>query len=36
MVVYPLLLIIFMLVRPSGAMGGTEFKFFQPREYQKQ
>lgn len=27
MVVYPLLLIIFMLVRPSGAMGGTEFKF---------
>ncbi|MGQ9707835.1 MAG: branched-chain amino acid ABC transporter permease [bacterium] len=34
MVVYPLLLIIFMLLRPSGAMGGTEFKFLKPSEYQ--
>ncbi len=32
MVVYPLLLIIFMLVRPGGAMGGKEFKFLKPVE----
>ncbi|MEO0050925.1 MAG: branched-chain amino acid ABC transporter permease [candidate division WOR-3 bacterium] len=35
MVVYPLLLIIFMLVRPSGAMGGTEFNFLKPEEYRR-
>ncbi len=33
MVLYPLLLIIFMLVRPGGAMGGTEFGFLKPKEY---
>lgn len=35
MVVYPLLLIIFMLVRPYGAMGGTEFGFLKPTEYRR-
>jgi branched-chain amino acid transport system permease protein len=33
MVIYPLLLIVFMLVRPGGAMGGREFKFLKPGEY---
>ncbi|MGB9741784.1 MAG: branched-chain amino acid ABC transporter permease [bacterium] len=33
MVIYPLLLIVFMLFRPGGAMGGTEFNFLKPREY---
>ncbi|MEO0070162.1 MAG: branched-chain amino acid ABC transporter permease, partial [candidate division WOR-3 bacterium] len=35
MVVYPLILIIFMLVRPGGAMGGREFNFLKPAEYQR-
>lgn len=35
MVVYPLILIIFMLVRPGGAMGGKEFNFLKPAEYQR-
>jgi branched-chain amino acid transport system permease protein len=32
-VIYPLLLIIFMLVRPGGIFAGTEFGFLKPREY---
>jgi branched-chain amino acid transport system permease protein len=32
-VIYPLLLIIFMLVRPGGIFAGTEFGFLRPREY---
>jgi branched-chain amino acid transport system permease protein len=32
-VIYPLLLIIFMLVRPGGVFAGTEFGFLRPREY---
>lgn len=35
MVIYPLLLIVFMLVRPEGAMGGTEFNFLKPKEYRR-
>lgn len=35
MVIYPLILIIFMLIRPSGAMGGTEFNFIKPKEYRR-
>lgn len=35
MVFYPLLLIIFMLVRPSGIFGGTEFEFLKTREYRQ-
>ena len=32
MVIYPLVLIIFMLVRPGGIFKGTEFGFLKPRE----
>jgi len=32
MVVYPLLLIVFMLVRPQGIFGGTELRLLKPRE----
>jgi len=32
-VIYPLLLIVFMLVRPGGIFAGTEFGFLKPREY---
>jgi branched-chain amino acid transport system permease protein len=32
-VIYPLLLIIFMLVRPGGIFAGTEFGFLKPKEY---
>jgi branched-chain amino acid transport system permease protein len=32
-VIYPLLLIIFMLFRPGGVFGGTEFRFLKPKEY---
>ena len=32
MVVYPLLLVIFMLLRPGGIFGGAEFGFMKPRE----
>ncbi|MEO0079570.1 MAG: branched-chain amino acid ABC transporter permease [candidate division WOR-3 bacterium] len=32
MVLYPLLLIIFMLFRPRGMFGGTEFRFLRPKE----
>jgi len=35
MVIYPLILIIFMLIRPSGAMGGTEFNFIKSKEYRR-
>ncbi len=35
MVLYPLLLIIFMLVRPAGAMGGTEFGFLKTKDYRR-
>ncbi len=31
-VIYPLLLIIFMLVRPGGIFAGTEFRFLRPRK----
>jgi branched-chain amino acid transport system permease protein len=31
-VIYPLLLIVFMLVRPGGIFAGTEFKFLRPSE----
>ena len=34
-VIYPLLLIIFMLVRPGGIFGGAEFRFLKPREYRR-
>ncbi|MCX6842871.1 MAG: branched-chain amino acid ABC transporter permease, partial [candidate division WOR-3 bacterium] len=30
-VIYPLLLIVFMLVRPGGIFAGTEFGFLSPR-----
>jgi branched-chain amino acid transport system permease protein len=32
-VIYPLLLVVFMLVRPGGIFAGTEFGFLKPREY---
>ncbi|MEO0077388.1 MAG: branched-chain amino acid ABC transporter permease, partial [candidate division WOR-3 bacterium] len=32
MVVYPLLLVVFMLLRPGGIFGGTEFGFLRPKE----
>jgi branched-chain amino acid transport system permease protein len=32
LVIYPLLLIIVMLLRPKGIFGGKEFKFLKPRE----
>lgn len=35
MVVYPLILIVFMLARPSGAMGGKEFNLLKPAEYRR-
>ena len=31
-VIYPLLLIVFMLVRPGGIFAGTEFRFLRPRK----
>ncbi|MBM3323341.1 branched-chain amino acid ABC transporter permease [candidate division WOR-3 bacterium] len=34
-VIYPLLLIVFMLFRPGGILGGTEFRFLKPREYRR-
>jgi branched-chain amino acid transport system permease protein len=34
-VIYPLLLIIFMLFRPGGIFGGTEFRFLKPKEYRR-
>ena len=34
-VIYPLLLVIFMLVRPGGIFAGTEFRFLKPREQRK-
>ncbi len=34
-VIYPLLLIIVMLFRPSGILGGTEFRFLKPKEYRR-
>jgi branched-chain amino acid transport system permease protein len=34
-VIYPLLLIIFMLVRPGGIFAGTEFRFLKPREFRR-
>ena len=30
-VIYPLLLVVFMLVRPGGIFAGTEFRFLRPR-----
>lgn len=33
MVVYPLLLIVFMLLRPGGIFGGVEFRFIKPKGY---
>ncbi len=35
MVIYPLVLIVFMLVRPGGVFRGTESAFLRPRECQK-
>lgn len=32
MVVYPLLLVVFMLLRPGGIFGGAEFRFLRPKE----
>ena len=34
-VIYPLLLIVFMLVRPGGIFAGTEFRFIIPRKSRK-
>jgi len=34
-VIYPLLLVVFMLVRPGGIFGGNEFRFLKPREYRR-
>jgi branched-chain amino acid transport system permease protein len=34
-VIYPLLLILFMLLRPGGIFAGTEFSFLKPREYRR-
>jgi branched-chain amino acid transport system permease protein len=34
-VIYPLLLIVFMLVRPGGIFAGTEFRFIMPRKSRK-
>ncbi len=35
MVVYPLILIVIMLFRSSGIMGGSEFNFLKPQEYRR-
>ncbi len=35
MVIYPLVMIVFMLLRPGGIFSGTEFSFLKPREYRK-
>ncbi len=35
MVIYPLVMVIFMLVRPGGIFAGTEFSFLKPREYRR-
>lgn len=35
MVIYPLVLIAFMLVRPGGVFKGTEFRFLRPKEHSR-
>ncbi|MFO7676360.1 MAG: branched-chain amino acid ABC transporter permease [bacterium] len=32
MVIYPLVMVVFMLFRPAGIFGGTEFRFLRPRD----
>lgn len=34
-VIYPLLLIVFMLVRPGGIFAGNEFRFLKPKDYRR-